>query len=145
MREEKLKALPSKLYPSVPSEPVQPQLPLQNYMGTYTNAAYGNFSISLEAPSDLLDKSRVGEGDAEGLLLYAKSKGGNVLFTFRHVSAEHWLLEARYVDYGSKMAGDYMKVRFEVGADGIVHRLGVVMEAAVAEDKAWAWFDRAAG
>ncbi|KAH0073780.1 DnaJ-domain-containing protein, partial [Aureobasidium melanogenum] len=120
MREEKLKALPSKLYPSVPSEPVQPQLPLQNYTGIYTNAAYGNFSISLEAPSDLLDKSRVGEGDAKDLLLYAKSKGGNVLFTFRHVSAEHWLLEARYVDYGSKMANDYMKARFEVGADGII-------------------------
>ncbi|KAG9825359.1 beta-lactamase/transpeptidase-like protein, partial [Aureobasidium melanogenum] len=75
MREEKLKALPSKLYPSVPSEPVQPQLPLQNYTGTYSNAAYGNFSISPEALSHLLDKARVGEGDAEGLLLYAKSKG----------------------------------------------------------------------
>ncbi|KAG9628070.1 beta-lactamase/transpeptidase-like protein, partial [Aureobasidium melanogenum] len=145
IREDKLKALPSKLYPNVPSEPVQPQLPLQDYTGIYTNAAYGNFSISLEAPSELLDKSRVGEVDAEDLLLYAKSKGGNVLFTFRHVSAEHWLLEMRYVIYDSKMADDYMKARFEVRADGIVHRLGVVIEAAVPGDKAWAWFDRVDG
>lgn len=124
---------------------MQPQLPLQDYTGIYTNAAYGNFSISLEAPSELLDKSRVGEVDAEDLLLYAKSKGGNVLFTFRHVSAEHWLLEMRYVIYDSKMADDYMKARFEVRADGIVHRLGVVIEAAVPGDKAWAWFDRVDG
>ncbi|KAG9772952.1 beta-lactamase/transpeptidase-like protein, partial [Aureobasidium melanogenum] len=144
-REEKLKALPSKLYPNVPSEPVQPQLPLQSYTGTYTNAAYGNFSIGLEAPSDLLDKSRVGEVNSQDLLLYAKSKGGNVLFTFQHVSAEHWLLEIRFVIYDSKTADDYMKARFEVGADGVVQRLGVIMEAAVPGDKAWAWFDRVDG
>ncbi|KAK6000235.1 hypothetical protein QM012_003867 [Aureobasidium pullulans] len=144
-REEELKALPSKLYPNVPSEPVQPQLPLQNYTGIYTNPAYGNFSIGLEAPSDLLGKPRDRKVDSQDLLLYAKSKGGNVLFTFRHVSAEHWLLEWRSVIYDSKMADDYMKAKFEVGADGIVHRLGVVMEAAVPGDKAWAWFDRIEG
>lgn len=93
-------------------------------------------------PSDLLDKSREGEVDPQDLLLYAKSRGGNVLFTFRHVSAEHWLLEGRMVIYDSKLADDYMKAKFEVGADGVVQRLAVVMEAAVPGDKAWAWFDR---
>lgn len=93
----------------------------------------------------MLDETRVEEVDSHDLLLYAKSKGGNVLFTFRHVSAEHWLLEIRYVIYDSKTADDYLKARFEVGADGVVQRLGVIMEAAVPGDKAWAWFDRVDG
>lgn len=124
---------------------MQPQLPLQNYTGVYTNAAYGNLSISIEAPSDLLDESRAEKSDSADLLLYAASKGRNVLFTFRHVSAEHWLVELRMVIYDSKVADDYKKARFEVGVDGVVQRLGVVMEAAVPGDKAWAWFDRIDG
>ena len=79
---------------------MQPQLPLQNYTGVYTNAAYGNLSISIEAPSDLLDESRAEKLDSADLLLYAASKGRNVLFTFRHVSAEHWLVELRMVADG---------------------------------------------
>lgn len=93
-------------------------------------------------PLDLLDISREGKVNSQDVLLYARSKGGNVLFTFRHVSAEHWLLEVRSVIYDSKLADDYMKAKFEVGADGVVRRLAVVMEAAVPGDKAWAWFDR---
>lgn len=124
---------------------MQPQLPLQNYTGVYTNAAYGNLSISIEAPSDLLDESRAEKLDSADLLLYAASKGRNVLFTFRHVSAEHWLVELRMVIYDSKVADDYKKARFEVGVDGVVQRLGVIMEAAVPGDKAWAWFDRIDG
>ncbi|CAD0084241.1 unnamed protein product, partial [Aureobasidium vineae] len=133
------------LYPKVPSRTVQPQLPLRDYTGTYTNAAYGNLSISLKAPSDLLETSRGGEMDSSGSLLYAKSKGGNVLFSFRHISAEHWLLELRTVIYDAKVADDYKRAKFEIGADGVVHRLGVVMEAAVPGEKGWAWFDRVDG
>ncbi|CAD0110638.1 unnamed protein product, partial [Aureobasidium uvarum] len=144
-REEKLEALPSTLYPHVPSDVIQPQLPLQNYTGTYTNAAYGNLSISLEAPSDLLRKLKSDEIDSSSSLLYAKSKGGNVLFSFRHIYAEHWLLELRTVIYDAKVADDYKKARFEIGADGVVQRLGVVMEVAVLGDKGWAWFDRVDG
>lgn len=124
---------------------MQPQLPLQNYTGTYTNAAYGNLIISIEAPSDLLDESKAGKSDSANLLLYATSRGRNVLYTFRHVSAEHWLVELRMVIYDSKVADDYKKARFEVGVDGVVQRLGVVMEAAVPGDKAWSWFDRIDG
>ncbi|KEQ83954.1 beta-lactamase/transpeptidase-like protein [Aureobasidium pullulans EXF-150] len=140
--EEQLESLPSKLYPSVPSIPVKPQLPLQNYTGVYVNAAYENFSVTLEAPAALLDKSEIEESGSAGLPLYATSRGGTVLFTFRHVSSEHWLLEMRMVIYGSKGADDYKKAKFEIGPDGVVQRLGVVMEAAISGDKAWAWFDR---
>lgn len=49
------------------------------------------------------------------------------------------------VIYDSKVADDYKKARFEVGVDGVVQRLGVIMEAAVPGDKAWAWFDRIDG
>ncbi|KAI4716300.1 DnaJ-domain-containing protein [Aureobasidium sp. EXF-10727] len=63
-REEELEALPSRLYPNVPSDVVQPQLPLENYTGTYKNAAYGNLNISLEAPPDLLSKPKGGEVDS---------------------------------------------------------------------------------
>lgn len=94
---------------------------------------------------DLLDESKAGRWDSADLLLYAASQGRNVLFTFRHVSAEHWLAELRMVIYDSKVADDYKKARFEVGVDGVVQRLGVVMEAAVPGDKAWAWFDRVDG
>jgi len=118
---------------------------LQNYTGTYTNAAYGNLSISVEAPSDLLDESKARRWDSADSVLFAASKGRNVLFTFRHVSAEHWLVELRMVIYDSKVADDYKKARFEVGADGEVQRLGVVMEAAVPGDKGWAWFERVDG
>jgi hypothetical protein len=111
----------------------------------YTNAAYGNLSIGIEAPSDLLDEPRAKRLDSRDLLLYATSKGRNLLFTFRHVSAEHWLVEIRMVIYDSRVADDYKKARFEVGADGVVQRLGVIMEAAVPGDKAWAWFDRVDG
>jgi hypothetical protein len=118
---------------------------LQNYTGFYTNAAYGNLSIGVEAPSDLLDESRARKPNPTDLLLYAASAGRNVLFTFRHVSAEHWLVELRMVIYDSEVADDYKKAKFEVGADGMVQRLGVVMEAAVPGDKAWAWFNRVDG
>jgi hypothetical protein len=97
------------------------------------------------AISDLLDEPRAKRLDSGDLLLYATSKGRNLLFTFRHVSAEHWLVEIRMVIYDSRVADDYKKARFEVGADGVVQRLGVIMEAAVPGDKAWAWFDRVDG
>ncbi|KAI5251641.1 beta-lactamase/transpeptidase-like protein [Aureobasidium subglaciale] len=141
-REDQLEALPSMLYPNVSAVPIQPQIPLQDYTGRYSNAAYGEFNITLDAPSDLLDKSELESSGSAGLPLYATSKGRHVLFTFRHVSAEHWLLELRMVIYDSKVADDYKKAKFEVGADGIVQRVGAVMEAAVPGDEAWVWFDR---
>lgn len=77
-----------------------------------------------------------------GLPLYATTAHQNILFTFRHVSGEHWLMEWRFLLYEAKVADDYKKTRFEIGADGIVQKIGIVMEASVPGEEAWAWFNR---
>lgn len=65
-----------------------------------------------------------------------------MISTLHHVSGEHWLVERRSHVHNTKIADGYTKARFEIGADGVVEKLGVVMEGSVQLDQGWAWFRR---
>lgn len=144
MRSEKsleTRALPTKLYPDVPSIPVRPRLSLSDYEGIYRHPGYGFMNITLTRPDSAVPLEPAINGNA-GLPLYSKSRHENVLYTLHHVSGEYWLVEQRAHVHSKKLPDDYSKARFEIGPNGDVEKLGMIMEKTVEGEAGWAWFNR---
>lgn len=143
--EEVIKALPSRLYPDVPSRPMHPSLPLENYTGIYHHPGYGFVNISSTRPGTagpVPSPHLLPFPGSTGLSLYSQSRHENTIYTLRHVTGEHWIVEVRSHVHNSDVPDGYLKGRFEVSAGGVVDMVGVVMEESVEGDKGWVWFER---
>ncbi|KAL1305239.1 hypothetical protein AAFC00_002154 [Neodothiora populina] len=139
---ESRRTLPSKLYSTTPSQPIPPSLSLTYYEGSYRHAGYGHINLTLTAPvSDVVHSSPIkGATDAA---LYAMGRCEESLYTLRHASGEHWLLEMRYHVHNTQVVDGYTKARFEIGSSGAVGRLGVMWDASEQEeDEGWVWFHK---
>lgn len=66
-----------------------------------------------------------------------------MLYTFSHVSGEHWIVGIRSHVHNSEVADDYTKARFDVSPAGRVSGLNIVVEKSVEGEKGWAKFQKA--
>lgn len=139
--EQEAHDFPSKLFPDVPATPIPSRLPLRDYTGAYHHPGYGFMNVTLEAPSSAVVLKPPFKGAAESSL-YSKSRHENILYTFDHVSGEYWLVGERSHIHKNEIADDYTKARFEIGPNGVVEKLGIVMEESVKGDAGWAWYQR---
>lgn len=139
-----MKDLPSELYPDVPSTPIQPSLKLEDYEGTYHHPGYGNFTMSMTPPASVetCKHSPSERSESAALSLYTKTKYENGLFTFHHVSGEHWLVEMRMHLHNTKYPQGMTKAKFEIGPSGTVDKLAVIIEPRVQGEQGWCWFER---
>ncbi|GAB7353689.1 hypothetical protein MBLNU459_g4094t2 [Dothideomycetes sp. NU459] len=145
-QKEKVKALPSELYPDVPTRRIAPAVKLQEYEGTYHHAGYGNVSLSLSAPrsSAVHTSSPSMASGLAGSRLYAHIKYENILLTLHHVSGEHWLVEYRSHVHNTTYPKNVGQAKFEVGANGLVEKVALTPEDSVQGDARWVWFARVA-
>lgn len=143
---EATRAMPSLLFPDIPPHALHPQLALESYTGIYHHPGYGFVNLTLTPPSTV---SQPLSTEASPLLqsedastapptLYARSVYENTLYTLRHVSGEHWLLELRSHVHSGEVADGYSKAKFDIGPRGEVERVGVIIQ----EGTGWAWYTR---
>lgn len=128
----------------MPSDPASPALPMSSYAGEYMHPGYGNLSLSLVTLGEVTSRNPLGENSTDKSVLFGRTRFLGETFAFHHVNAEHWLVEV-----GGPLGEDgwdyeniYTKAKSEVGADGSVARMAVIVEPDVKGEKGWAWFDK---
>lgn len=117
----------SNIYPSLPSPPLSPALPIHRLTGTYWHPAYPVlhlYSCSSETPTPLCPKSSTTTPLICGTFSDIKRREFNM--TFSHASGEFWFVEAQLGN--AESLARIMPATFEIGADGAVSRLGIGLE-----------------
>lgn len=109
-----------KYYPDRPSPPIPPALPVSAYAGTYFHPGYLNFTLQDPA-------SAAGFVTRDGISLVALRFDATwpTVNEFQHVTGEHWMKFSSYRWNPTGPMHDFAPVRFEVGADGRVTRMGI--------------------
>lgn len=118
-----------RFYPSLPSPPLPPSVPLAAYAGTYRHPGYQTLVITLEDA----------DSGAAGSTLRAERADTTwpEHIRFEHVSAEFFLAYADHVgDYGAYFPEVY-PVEFRMGADGRPCAVGIRWEEAMKDQKIW--------
>lgn len=108
------------LYPDVPSPPIPPALPLEEYAGTYSHPAYRNITFTLQEPPPGLPLAE----HTKQVLHSNMHRLVNLTVDLEHVSGEFF---AAWTDLEvtAPFARGAVTAQFEVGSDGKVQKLGL--------------------
>jgi hypothetical protein len=106
------------VFPDRARPPLPPQLPLEQYIGTYFHPGYQSFTL------ELVD-SKEGEKTKAKFVAERKDFTWPMICEFEHVSGEYWMI---YFDMLYERSGnfrEYSAARFTIGSDGKVEALVV--------------------
>lgn len=135
------KAKPKELYPSVPSPPILPSLAPNEYAGTYSHPGYGNITLVLGYPEGAHLKQTQWLEPPTTVVMYLKTHLLGVYEVFHHVSGDHWLVEEQWADtYNGDVPISFTKARTQIGPDGKVESIHIIIEPDVEGDEGWAKF-----
>ncbi|TKX21021.1 hypothetical protein C1H76_6561 [Elsinoe australis] len=135
------KAKPKELYPSVPSPPILPSLAPNEYTGTYSHPGYGNITLVLGYPEGAHLKQTQWLEPPTTVVMYLKTHLLGVYEVFHHVSGDHWLVEEQWADtYNGDVPISFTKARTQIGPDGKVDSIHIIIEPDVEGDEGWAKF-----
>ena len=136
-----VQALPTMLFPDIPSEALRPALSIRDYAGVYHHPGYGFVNITLDLPGSDLPLPPPLKG-AINDSLYAMARHEDLLYTFSHVNGEYWIVGIRSHVHNNKVADGYSKARFRISSAGKVEGVEIVVENSVVVNEGWAWFSR---
>ena len=131
--DEELKTTRDRLYPSTPSPPIKPPLPLEKYVGKYHDAGYGTLEIKLNCseldyPKDS-PASTTTEKDGCRLVARPESQPGMegfaVQMDLEHISGDFWLGWAFAINFKYRRPQGGQRIEFRLDASGAVASVGV--------------------
>lgn len=152
-KKEAVKNCPKQTYPSTPTTPIAPALPLEQYAGTYQHIGYGNVTLAINCstptsltraaapPTTTTNKNE--EGDKCNIKLTRRDDAyPHINVDLVHHSGEHWL---GWVWYGEWQDPQYpltcVRAEFRVGSVGEVVQLGIDLRLE-GVDGPLVWYDR---
>ena len=131
------------VYPEAPRSPVPHALPLQEYAGFYSHAAYPSLNLTLNSAY----------ADAESdwnstAMPYLQTRSyhhfDSMYFSLEHVSGEYFLAHIRRHMDETPQPGNYdpwmdkvVKAEFRLGVDGRVKEMGIEIDPQLGEIKIW--------
>lgn len=141
-----VRSMPGRLFPSVAQPPMFPGARVEQYAGTYSHPAYGSITLVPGLPAEDTGSQTFHEQGPDlsnHMALHLRFKLLEMVYVFRHVSGENWLVEQR--EHGmldDDVPSGYTKAKTDVGADGNVKAVYMIVEEAVTGDEKWAKFER---
>jgi len=140
--QEDIRATPKKLFDSTPSPPLPRTLPLEAYAGLYNHKAYGDFAFRLRTYEESGYQHPLRETHASDSVLYGEPEYLHSNLVLHHVSGEYWIVEENMFIKVQDVPNSYSKAQFEIGLDGEVGAVKIVLEPSLQGDAAWAVFTR---
>lgn len=147
-KKEAVKNCPKQTYPSTPTTPIAPALPLERYAGTYQHVGYGNVTLALDC------SAATSSTHTTALPATTNKDKCNIKLTRRddayphvnvdlvHHSGEYWL---GWVWYGEWQDPENpltcVRAEFRVGSAGEVARFGIDFRLE-GVDGPLVWYDR---
>lgn len=123
-----------RFFPSVPSPPLPPPLPLRDYAGIYSHPAYHTLTIEYE---DAASGSSASPNSSDGVLKASrKDTTWKEELTFEHVSGEFFLAVRQQTAILGTLFSDVLPVQFRTGVDGKPSAVGIGWELEMKE-KIW--------
>ncbi|GAB7338263.1 hypothetical protein MBLNU457_4587t1 [Dothideomycetes sp. NU457] len=143
-REEKERTMarPKELFVDAPSRPLAAVLPMEAYAGLYHHVAYGDFEFKLRTYGESGYKHPLKDVDPSDSILYGEPEYLHSNVVLHHVSGEHWLVEENLFIKVQDVPNSYSKAKFEIGLDGKVDAVKIVLEPSLEGEAAWAIFSR---
>ncbi|KAF2148723.1 beta-lactamase/transpeptidase-like protein [Myriangium duriaei CBS 260.36] len=141
----KIKGQPDELFPVVADPPKLPSVRTEDYAGIYSHPSYGRITLVAGLPSTGSMAARLprkrDHDHGPTIVLHAQTALLEVVYVFRHVSGENWLIE----QWEHEMMDDdvptgYTKAETVVGADGKVSAIYIITEPSVKGEGAWTEF-----
>lgn len=135
-------ARPKELFGSAPSPPLNASLPMEAYAGLYHHVAYGDFEFKLRSYGESGYRHPLKDVDSSASILYGEPEYLHSNVVLHHVSGEHWLAEQNTNVKVQDVPDSYSKAKFEIGLDGRVEAVKIVLEPSLEGEAAWAIFSR---
>jgi len=135
-------AKPKELFANAPSQSFAAVLPMEAYAGIYHHVAYGDFEFKLRTYEESGYRHPLKEADPSDFVLYGEPEYLHSNVVLHHVSGEHWLVEENLFGKVQDVPNSYSKAKFEIGLDGKVEAVKIVLEPSLEGEAAWAIYSR---
>lgn len=146
-----------RIYPSLPTPPLLPTLPLASYIGDYREAGYGNVTVGLDCDDEDHDNGGGGvvqrvpgrsetQCQRQRLRIRLGKRFGalSLVVDLEHMSGDFWLGRTSIGHVGADVVLACSPVEFTVDASGTVSQLGIDARQE-GEGGPLVWFDRVKG
>ncbi len=114
-------------YPHIPSPPLPPSLPLEDYTGTYFHAAYRNITIYLSEEGTLHIKR--------------EDVSWKVVIELKHVSGDYFMAYVDSATAPGMIFKEKVAAGFQIGVEGKPEQFGIAVEEEMGVDGRM-WFKR---
>ncbi|KAJ5047542.1 uncharacterized protein L3040_003365 [Drepanopeziza brunnea f. sp. 'multigermtubi'] len=113
-------------YPKIPSPPLPPTLPLEDYAGTYFQPAYRNVTIYKE----------------QGVLkAHRDDVSWKLMFDLEHISGDYFMAHIDSTTAPGLIFRQAVAAEFKVGSDGVANGFGIAIEPEMGLEGR-IWFER---
>lgn len=135
-------ARPTELFANAPKPALAAALPVEAYAGLYHHMAYGDFEFKLRTYGESGYRHPLKDVNPSDWVLYGEPEYLHSNVVLHHVSGEHWLVEQNMYIKVQDVPDAYSKAKFEIGLDGKVEAVKIVVEPSLQGEAAWAVFTR---
>ncbi|KNG89873.1 putative penicillin-binding protein [Aspergillus nomiae NRRL 13137] len=128
---------PRSLYPTIPNPPLPPPLPVASITGLYTHPAYPTLNFTESCSQKSIIPPLTNATTAPRLCMFFVNPAElpeSLIMEIVHVSGDDWIFGSEYDGIATST-----KVEIKVGPDGLVERLGIEADGAMAAlgEKIW--------
>lgn len=128
---------PRTLYPTIPNPPLPPPLPLTSITGLYTHPAYPTLNFTENCSQKSIIPPLTNATSVPRLCMFFANPGElpeSLIMEIVHVSGDDWVFGSEYDGVATST-----KVEVKAGSGGVVERLGIEADGAMAAlgEKIW--------